>query len=118
MKIVALDDSKTILATLKEYLKDYELTTFSEIDDFIMDIIENHYDIFLVDINLPNGNGLDIISEIKDYPHLQNSKFVILTAEKSDKYREIAKKIGVTAYIKKPFSPKIKEIIKIIQERG
>ena len=117
MKIAALDDSNAIITALKVYLSKFDLTTFADVDKFIDDVRINTYDLFLIDINLPKKNGLDVINEVKDYPHLSKSIFVILTAESSQKYKEIAKKLGVKAYIKKPFSDNIENIVQTIFDR-
>jgi len=113
MKVAVLDDSKAITLSVKEYLKDIvEVIEFNVVDEFLNDVRINSYDLLIIDINMPKKNGLDVINEIKDYPHLLNSKIVILTAEKSKEYKELAKKLGVKAYIKKPFSKKtIQKII-------
>ena len=104
-KVAIIDDSKAVLASVKEYIGDLvELHTFDLVDDFLNSARIDKYDMFIVDINLPEKNGLDLINEFKDYPHQRDAKIVILTAESSDKYREIAKKLGVVAYIKKPYS--------------
>jgi len=104
-RVAIIDDSKAILASVKEYIGDLvELHTFDLVDDFLNSARIDKYDMFIVDINLPEKNGLDLINEFKDYPHQRDAKIVILTAESSDKYREIAKKLGVVAYIKKPYS--------------
>jgi DNA-binding response OmpR family regulator len=117
MKIVALDDSKAILMALEKYLAGFELLTFADVDGFMENVRVNSYDLFIIDINLPKKNGLDVINEIKDYPHLSNAIFVILTAESSAKYKEIAKQLNIKAYIKKPFSSNIKGIVEKIIKR-
>jgi len=117
-KIVCLDDTKTVLVALNSYLKNYELCTFNDVDEFINDVRINTYDLFIIDINLPKRNGLDIINEIKNYPHLIDKFFIILSAEPSTEYKIIAKKLGVRAYIKKPFSNKLAVIIERIFRMG
>ena len=123
-KIAVIDDSKAILLSVKEYLGGLtEIHLFEDVDLFLDSTRTEHYDLFIVDINMPKKNGLDVINEIKDYPHLKDSKMVIMTAEKSDKYRELAKQLGVKAYIKKPFSKDslqnaIKKILSSFGEGG
>ena len=112
MKIAILDDSKTVLMELKHILKEFELKTFYDVGEFFDDVKINEYDVFLIDINMPKKNGLDVINEIKDYPHLKNSIFLILSTEIKPEYKQIAKKIGVRAFIKKPFDEKLALIIK------
>jgi len=105
MKVAVLDDSKMVTSILKKDLKGIvEVVEFNSVREFLQDVRINSYDLIFIDINMPQRNGLDVINEIKDYPHLINSKIVVITAEESDVYKEIAKMLGVKAYMKKPFS--------------
>jgi len=105
MKVAILDDSKMVTSILKKDLKGIvEVVEFNSVREFLQDVRINSYDLIFIDINMPQRNGLDVINEIKDYPHLINSKIVVITAEESDVYKEIAKMLGVKAYMKKPFS--------------
>jgi two-component system OmpR family response regulator len=60
-----------------------------------------NYDLVLLDWMLPDGNGIDIIPEIKAK---SNKTAIIVLSARDDKESEIAAlKIGADDYIKKPF---------------
>ena len=65
-------------------------------------LLENNYNLVLLDINLPDGNGLDLCTEIK--ARSPESYIVFLTA--NDKESDMLKgyEVGGADYITKPFS--------------
>ena len=115
IRIAILDDSKAVTMSIHKYLEGLaEIKEFNDVDTFLADVRINHYELLFIDINLPRKNGLDVVNEIKDFPHLKETKIVIVTAEKTDTYRKVAKELGVNAYIKKPFSEKtLQNIVKM-----
>ena len=53
-KIAVVDDSKAILLSVKEYLdKLAEIHLFEDVDVFLNSVKIGHYDLFIVDINMP-----------------------------------------------------------------
>ena len=58
--------------------------------------------LILLDLNLPDMTGVDILSKIKSNPHLKRSPVVVLTT--TDDQREIQRcyDLGANVYITKP----------------
>jgi CheY-like chemotaxis protein len=56
----------------------------------------------LLDLNLPDMRGIDILAKVKDNPHLKRSPVVVLTT--TDDEREIQRcyDLGCNVYITKP----------------
>jgi CheY-like chemotaxis protein len=56
----------------------------------------------LLDLNLPDMSGVDILAKIKDNPHLKRSPVIVLTT--TDDQREIQRcyDLGANVYITKP----------------
>jgi two-component system OmpR family response regulator len=103
MRILIVEDEVTLNQTLEEGLKEfnYQSDIAENISDarYMIDI--RNYDLVLLDWMLPDGNGIDLIPEIKE----KSSKTaVIVLSARDDKESEIAAlKIGADDYIKKPF---------------
>jgi len=103
MRILIVEDEVTLNQTLEEGLKEfnYQSDIAENINDarYMIDI--RNYDLVLLDWMLPDGNGIDLIPEIKE----KSSKTaVIVLSARDDKESEIAAlKIGADDYIKKPF---------------
>jgi CheY-like chemotaxis protein len=60
------------------------------------------YLLILLDLNLPDMRGIDILAKVKDNPHLKRSPVVVLTT--TDDEREIQRcyDLGCNVYITKP----------------
>ncbi|MBI4543252.1 MAG: response regulator [Gemmatimonadetes bacterium] len=63
-------------------------------------------DCVLVDVNMPDLSGLDVIEEARRDPRLRRTTFVVLTAAGQAAHAERAKALGAAAFVTKPFSPK------------
>lgn len=62
-------------------------------------------DIVLVDVRLPDGNGLDLAAEIRAHPDTGPAKVVIISASVLPAERATALATGVDAFLAKPFDP-------------
>ena len=62
-------------------------------------------DIILTDINMPDINGLELVSFVKNHPHYRNIPVVIITTEKSEADRTRGLALGADHYLNKPFDP-------------
>ena len=103
MRILIIEDEVTLNQTLSDGLKEfgYQSDIAENISDakYMIDI--RNYDLILLDWMLPDGNGIDLIPEIKSKSH---KTAVIVLSARDDKESEIAAlKIGADDYIKKPF---------------
>jgi two-component system OmpR family response regulator len=103
MRILIIEDEVTLNQTLSDGLKEfgYQSDIAENLSDgrYMIDI--RNYDLVLLDWMLPDGNGIDIIPEIKSKSH--KTAIIVLSA-RDDKESEIAAlKIGADDYIKKPF---------------
>lgn len=67
-------------------------------------------DLVITDYNMPNMNGMELISEMKKDTLLASIPVLVVTTEGSKKKYEEFMQRGATDYVKKPFTP---EMIKI-----
>lgn len=111
-RIILVDDSKTILATAEMALEDLvatgviSLKTYlnpAELRDLLVEGNED-YDLLISDINMPQLNGLDLATELKQNDNFKNKPILILTTESSAEMKAKGKQIGVTGWLVKPFS--------------
>jgi DNA-binding response OmpR family regulator len=103
MKILIIEDEKELLATIKNYLESEGFlceTAFSyfEAEDSLSVF---NYDIIVLDLTLPGGNGLDLIKLIKE--RNRQAGLLIVSAKNSldDKIKGLD--MGADDYISKPF---------------
>ena len=62
-------------------------------------------DVALVDLMMPVGSGLDIISHIHREPNLRHARTVVVSAFFDESDVRMAERVGADAYVPKPFDP-------------
>ncbi len=84
-------------------------------------VMSKKYDCILSDVILPDGNGLDFISALRNCPSAinQNTPVIILTASTNEKGVTQAKEVKIESYLSKPFPPDflIKEFHRILKTK-
>lgn len=98
MKILLIEDNEMIIKALKYLLESHEYyvdvaTSIKEAKEKIA----NTYDLIILDVMLPDGNGLDFFKEYVSTPAL------VLSAKDEEKDVVKAIDLGVQDYIIKPF---------------
>jgi DNA-binding NtrC family response regulator len=102
--ILVVDDDKIICDIVRSQLLDegYEVNTINHGHDAIEKVKERQPDLIIQDIQMPDINGLDTITEIKKiYP---KQAFIFLTAMNSVDMAVEAMKIGAIDFLLKPFN--------------
>jgi two-component system chemotaxis response regulator CheY len=66
---------------------------------------QEKFDIILTDINMPDINGLELLSFLKNHPHYRTIPVVIISTEKSENDRKRGLELGADDYLTKPFEP-------------
>ena len=104
--IVIIDDEVEILDMLSRFLSrnpNFSVQTFSNPVSALSSINNNtKYDLVLLDIIMPQMNGLDVLEKLKDMN--SDQKVIMMTAYSTlDKVLK-SHKIGATNYVMKPFS--------------
>lgn len=121
--VVLVDDSKTIIATAEmavEELVDSGAITFKSYtnpEELLNDALSGSldYDLLISDINMPQMNGLDLSSALKQNDKFKNKPILILTTESSADMKVKGKSIGVTGWMVKPFDgAKLAKSIKMV----
>ncbi|RYM34138.1 response regulator transcription factor [Brumimicrobium glaciale] len=103
MKILIIEDEGDLRETIKESLlkEKYIVETAADFTSAFEKISIYDYDCILLDIMLPNGNGLDLLEELKKNGKSEN--VIIISAKNSldDKVKGLA--LGADDYLTKPF---------------
>jgi len=63
------------------------------------------YDLIVTDINMPDINGLELVSFVKDNAAYRRIPLIIISTEGSERDRDRGMELGADAYLVKPFSP-------------
>jgi len=104
LKILALDDDAVAREYIKITLHDHgELFLAANRQEFFTILNSVVPDVFLLDVTLPDGDGIELCSELKQNSSLRDSFFIILTSRNDRETIEKAYSSGADEYIRKPF---------------
>lgn len=103
MKLLIIEDERDILSAARDYLtsEGYTCEEATSLRHALDKVKENVYDCIVLDIGLPDGNGLDLIDELR--VKTTGTGIVIISAKNSlhDKLRGLD--LGADDYLTKPF---------------
>jgi two-component system, NarL family, invasion response regulator UvrY len=116
MNLLIADDHTIFRRGVREILVDAPLdlrvTEVGSANDALKAIREFRYDIILLDISFPDGNGLDILQQIRViYPQ---TRVLMLSMHPEEQYAKRALRLGASGYITKDSTPE--ELILAIQK--
>ncbi len=101
MKILIVEDNIKILNSIAEELSNhFDTYKCSDGEDALYQIKQNIYDLVILDLMLPNINGLDILKCIRQD---METPVLILTAKEELDDKVKAFEIGANDYLTKPF---------------
>jgi len=83
-------------------LKDVEISEAQDGMDGLRKISSDHYDLALIDINMPVMDGLKLISLIRSDDNLKEIPICVITTEGAKEDRERAMSLGANEYLTKP----------------
>lgn len=119
-RILIVEDDNLLNKTLAYNLMSdgYEIETVFNVKSATIKLQTTEYDLILLDINLPDGNGYDLCRLIKpDHP---DTVVIFLTANDQESAQIRGYEVGAVDYITKPFSiaalqRKIKAIFSMLE---
>ena len=104
-KVLIVDDEKGLRIGTKRLLEaeGYEVDTAENGTDGIALGLENDYDLAIIDLKMPDIDGIEVLKTIKEKK--PNTICYIATAFASYETAIEATKLGAASYIPKPFTP-------------
>lgn len=118
MKILLVEDEPSLLVSMRQYLEEegYVVTTTATFAKASIAINDYDYDCVVVDIGLPDGNGLDLIRQLKAAD--KGSGLIIISAKDSLDDKLTGLELGSDDYMTKPFYlPELNARIKSVLRR-
>jgi len=122
-RILIVEDSPTMLellvGALEELDEPVEITGAASGFEALRALPRERFDLILTDINMPDINGLELVSFVKQSPRYRAIPLVIVSTEGSDRDLEKGVRLGADAYIKKPFAPEsLREVVRDLLARS
>ncbi len=102
-KILLLEDDELFLETLEEYLLDkgYKVTTCKNGEEVLDTTFEESFELYLLDINVPKINGLELLSSLRESG--DNTPAIFITSYNTKEKLLEGYSSGCDDFIKKPF---------------
>ncbi|RPE14414.1 DNA-binding response regulator [Chitinophaga lutea] len=108
-KILVVDDEADILEIISYNLRSagYETVTAKDGSEAIQKAKIFRPDLIMLDIMMPNKNGIDTCKEIRKLPEFKETMVLFLTALNDEKSEIEGLNMGADDYIAKPIKPKL-----------
>lgn len=106
LKVMVIDDSKTIRRTAETLLKKVGCNVITAVDGFdaLAKIADNHPDIIFVDIMMPRLDGYQTCALIKNNTAFRSTPVVMLSSKDGLFDKAKGRIVGSDQYLTKPFS--------------
>ena len=106
-KILAVDDSASMRQMVSFTLKGagHEVIEASDGVEALAKAKTTTVDLVVSDVNMPNMDGLTLITELRKLPAFKFTPMLMLTTESSPEKKAQGKAAGATGWIVKPFNP-------------
>lgn len=104
-RILIVEDSPTmrqLLVFALRRMKDVDIVEAEDGMDGLRKVSSDHFDLALIDINMPVMDGLKLINLIRSEDKLSEIPIVVITTEGANEDRERALSLGANEYLTKP----------------
>ena len=106
-KSLIVEDSpvmRGMLETLVDTLGDVEVEAVENGLEALRVLPSMEFSLIITDINMPNINGLELISFIRQSPKHRDTPIIVVSTESAEKDRNKGMSLGASAYLTKPFN--------------
>lgn len=105
-KVLSVDDSASVRQMVRFTLTNagYEVAEAVDGKDGLGKISDSSFDLIVTDLNMPNLDGIEMISAIRKMPAYNFTPILMLTTESQAEKKDAGRKAGATGWIVKPFN--------------
>lgn len=105
--ILIVDDSASIRQVARMTLvgQGYDVLDACDGIDALKKLDGKKVHLIISDLNMPNMDGLTLLTRVKNEPAYRFTPFVMLTSESGDSFMQQGKAQGAKAWMVKPFKP-------------
>ena len=108
-RILIVEDSETMRSLLASSLEELEVpvkvSQAASGFEALRVLPRQDFDLVVTDINMPDINGLELLSFVRNNERFQSIPVVIVSTEGSERDRDKGLELGADAYLVKPFDP-------------
>lgn len=118
-KLLLVEDDASIVSSLSSFLESegFSVHAVGSQRDALKAVHEESYDLMLLDVSLPDGNGFSVCKEVKAFCSMP---IIFLTASGDEYSTVIGLDLGADDYIAKPFRPRelVSRIKSVLRRSG
>lgn len=113
--IMVVDDSATVRESLRMTLSAAGYRILPAIDgvDALAKLAGERVDMLISDLNMPNLDGLGLLTAVRQNPAFRFTPFLMLTTELAEDKKRAGKVGGAAGWIVKPFRPD--QMLKVVR---
>jgi two-component system chemotaxis response regulator CheY len=108
-RILIVEDSETMRSLLASSLEELsvpvKVTEAASGFEALRVLPREEFDLVITDINMPDINGLELVSFVRSNERYRSIPLVIVSTEGSERDRDRGLELGADAYLVKPFDP-------------
>jgi twitching motility two-component system response regulator PilG len=106
MKVLLVDDTRTLLSLIQVYLMGWgiEFVVAKDGTEGLERAREHRPDLVISDVRMPGLDGFELCAAIRADPALHEIPIVLLTSLADEASRKKGKLVGATAFLTKPVS--------------
>lgn len=120
MKVLHIDDNQAIRETFADVLSmmDMEVESIGNGRDGLNKILEESFDVILLDLTMPDFSGFDLVEELEKQGKTPNNIFALTAMTLSNDQTDLLKKNGIVKILSKPIEVDLltKEIETFLKE--
>lgn len=108
VRILVVEDSSAMRAFVRAALEEDGTATVDEAKsgfEALRVLPRQRFDLVIVDVNMPDINGLELVSFMRRSEEHEKTPLLIISTEASERDRERGLALGANAYLSKPFQP-------------
>ncbi len=105
MKILTIEDTTEYQKIISHALSGHSVLCRTTVDEALMALRNENFDLIIVDINLPGKDGYSLLVEIQGNNELADIPVLCITGRKEITDKITAFSLGADDYLTKPFDP-------------
>ncbi|MGB9912478.1 MAG: response regulator transcription factor [Candidatus Kapaibacteriota bacterium] len=108
LTIAVVEDESDILELVSLHLRkhNFKVREFYDISSFYRYLNTEHPDLIILDLMLPDADGMEVCKKLKLGDNFKHIPIIILTARSDEMEKVLGLELGADDYVTKPFSPR------------
>jgi DNA-binding response OmpR family regulator len=103
--MLVIEDNPEMRILVEAALDEYQLTFSSTLKEAKEALKKKKFELILLDLGLPDGDGLKFLAELSSQPETKDTPVIILTGKSETVNKVMAFSIGAEDFVSKPFDP-------------